>query len=134
MDVEPQPLLEQLIWDQQAVRTDDDGGCVEVEPGRWPLGLEHRDAQSLGNLLGGCRLLVAAAAASRVGPRQERRNLVAISKPFEHVGPERRRRGDRDPRHDSDYREAMRSRGRSCAIASLRDDSSVRSMISTPSR
>ena len=62
MNVEPQPLREELLGDQQAVRADDDDGGAEVEARLGPLGLEHADAEPLGDDLRGRRREPATAA------------------------------------------------------------------------
>ena len=98
MDVEPQPPRQQRLRDQQAIGADDDGGRIEVEPGSGPFGLQHRDPESLGDDLGRRRGNLAAASLRRIGPGQEDGDLVLRGEPLQHIRPERRRRGDGDPR------------------------------------
>ena len=89
----------------------------------WCTGIPSRSATSLA---GG-------AASLRPRPRgasgRVSRNAISCvrGEPLEHVGADRRRRRDADP-----HRKV--TRGRSVPSASLRCSSSVRSMISTPSR
>ena len=45
MDVEPQPLGEHVLGDDQPVRDRDDDGSAEVESGRELLRLENADAR-----------------------------------------------------------------------------------------
>ena len=93
MDVEPERLLEERRRDQQPVGADDD----HVGRPWWQLGplrLVHRDPEPLRRLLRGRRRQAAAAAAGRVGPRQQVGDLVLGREPRQDVGAERCRRGD----------------------------------------
>ena len=99
MDVQPEPLGEQLVRYQQPVCAYDHRRGGEVETRLESLGLEHRDAEPLGDLFRRRRLEPAAPAARRVDTREQRRNVVPVRQPLEDVGTERRRRGDRDPGH-----------------------------------
>ena len=99
MDVEPLPLREQLLGDQQAVRADDDDRCAEIESRLRPLGLQHGHAEPLGHDLRGRRRNPPPTALLRIGAGQQSRDLVTGRKPLEHVRTERRRRRDGDPGH-----------------------------------
>ncbi len=131
MHVQPCALREQRLGDEQAVRADDDGRRVELEPLGRALGLEDGDPEPLGDDLRRRRRNLPSAPRGRVRPGQKRGDVVPLREPLEHVRPERRRRGDGDAGH-ADY--ARTSRGRSCLSASRRASGSVRSMISVPSR
>ena len=125
-------LGEQLRRDEQAVRDDDDGRRAEVEPRLEPLGLQHGDPEPLGGDLGRRRGELASAPAGGASGRVRSTRSRVAREPLEDVGPERRGRGDGDPCQAHARR--GRGCGRSRASASRRDSSSVRSMMSTPSR
>ena len=74
-------------------------GASSWSPGVGPLGLENGDPEPLRDDLRGRRHDAPPAACGRVGPGEERRDVVPRRQPLEHVRPERRRRGDRDAGH-----------------------------------
>ena len=125
MDVQPQRLLEQPRRDVEPVGTDDHP--VDRLGELRALRLVHRDAEALGGDLRGRRPGRASPAAPRVRPRQQVRDRLGRGEPRENIGGERRRAREGDL-----HRRTMR--GRRTRSASLRCSSSVRSMISTPSR
>ena len=100
MDVEPEPAPEQLGRDQEPVRDDHDRPRPDLDLPGEPLGLENGDAEPKRGLLRRRRRRPAAAPARRVGPRQQRDDLMGGGEPLEHVRAERRRRGDGDASHD----------------------------------
>ncbi len=113
--------------DQEAVGADDDG--IELAGGQLGTGrLLDLDPEPLGRLLGRRRGELAAAAAQRVGAREQEGDLVARCEAGEHVRTERGRRGDGDAHLPQDCLWPQDRHG------PLRLSSSVRSMISTPSR
>ena len=73
MHVQPEPLLEQLLRDEPAVRDDHDRRRAEVEAGLEPLGLEHRDPEPLGGDLRRRRDELPPAAGGRVRAREQQR-------------------------------------------------------------
>jgi hypothetical protein len=101
--VEPERPLEQGLGDQEPVGRDDDDIDVmyvytyitRVEA----LGLEDGDAEPLRRRLRGRGRGAAAAAARTIRPREQRDDVVPAGEPLEHVGAERRRRRDGEPRH-----------------------------------
>ena len=97
MDVQPEPLLEQALRDQQAVRGDDRRLTRKLQLRRRPVGLQHRDPELFGDELRRRRRELPAAPGRAVGTRQQRRDVVSRSQPLEHVRAERRRGGDGDP-------------------------------------
>ena len=99
MDIEPRPLGEQFLGDEQAIGTDDDNGRPEVETPLGPLGLEHRHAETFRDDLRrrGCN--PAPTALARIGTGQQSRDLVLGSELLEHVRTERRRRCEGDQGH-----------------------------------
>jgi hypothetical protein len=99
MHVQPEAALQQRLRDQQAVRADDDRVGRDVDALVELRRLRDGDAEPFGHFLRRCRLQRAPASARLVGAGQQQRDLVVLRKPFEHVGAERRRGGDRDPRH-----------------------------------
>ncbi len=126
VDVHPQRLLEQPGRDVEPVRTDDDP--VDRLGQRRPLRLVHDDAEPLGGELRGRRRAPSGRGrAARRAASADRRSAATRGEPLEDVGGERRgaREGDLHRRT---------TRGRRMRSASLRCSSSVRSMISTPSR
>ena len=94
MHVEPEPLLEHVLGNQQPVRGHDDRAGAEVEAWFWTRRLQHANAQVLGRLLRGWCAGLLAAPAWRIGPRQQRGDLVAGGETLEHVRSEGRRRCD----------------------------------------
>ena len=131
MHVEPASLREHVLGDDEAVRDGDDGVRAEVETRLEPLRLQHRDPQALGGQLGRRRKVLAAPARGRIGPRENTADVVVRGQPLQDVGAERRGRSDRER---AAQRAPRTGCGRSFARAARRDSSSVRSMISTPSR
>ena len=131
MHVEPEPFREHRLGNDQPVRDRDDHRCAEVEARLGPRRLERADPEPLCRCLRRRRDELSPAAGRRVGSRENARDLMSRGEPFEDVGAERRGRCDRD-------RPAQRAPrtgcGLSLASAARRDSSSVRSMISTPSR
>ena len=99
MDVEPERPVEQAGRDQQPVGGDDERVGGERGLGRQPLLLADRDPEPLRALLRRRRAGLPAAAARAVRAREQLHDLVPAGEALEHVGPERRRRGDGDPRH-----------------------------------
>ena len=99
MNIQPQMSLEKLARNQEPVRSDD-------HDVRWKLGLSRetgwlgdRNAEPLCDGFRRRRLQRAAATAGLVGAREQKRDVVLLRKPLEHVGAERRGRCDRDPGH-----------------------------------
>ncbi len=99
MDVEPEPALEQLGRDEEPVRDDHDRAGPDLDLPGEPLGLENGDAEPERGLLRRGQRGPAAAPARRVGPRQQRDDLMGGGEPLEHIRAERRRRGDGDASH-----------------------------------
>ena len=130
MDVQPQPFREHCLRNEQPVRDDDDGRCPQVELLGRAVRLKYADPESLGDILRRWRRLPPAPPGWRVGPRQQRGDLVPLGESLEYVCAERRGRRDRDVRH----RAPRTGCGLSFASALRRDSSSVRSMMRTPSR
>ena len=64
--------------------------------------------EPLGDRLGGRGRELAAAPGRRVGPRDERGDLVAAGEPLEDVGAEGRGRRDRDPRGSPSAEDGLR--------------------------
>src|SRR5436189_3279977 len=127
MHVEPEAILEDRLWDQQAVRGDDDGVGAEVHAGLGTRGLQDRNAEALRRLLRGRGRKLPAPPPRRVGTRQERRDVMPLRETLEDVSSERR--GRRDGKF-----QRKTSRGRNAAIASRRASGEVRSSMSLPSR
>ena len=127
--VQPERPVEQRLRDEQAVReitiaSTGSSGSVRL------LGLVHRTpSRSATSFVGGRREL-AAAAARRVGPGEEVRDLVARGEPLEQSAPN----GAVAATPRRVIQRLAQIVGRSVPSASLRCSASVRSMISTPSR
>ena len=71
-DVEPEPLVEQRLGDDEAVRDRDDDRGTEIEARLEPLGLEHGDPEAFRGLLGRRRHELATSARRRIRPREDR--------------------------------------------------------------
>ena len=76
MDVEPQRALEQLVRDQEPVRTDDDGVGAELDRLVEPLRLQGRDPESLRDVPGRRRRDPAPPPARLVRSRQQLNDVV----------------------------------------------------------
>ena len=96
VDVQPERAVEHRLGDERAVRGEHDRRLLGVEVLQ-ALGLAHLDAQPLGRFLRGRRPKTPPAALWPVRPSQQVRDVVPRRQPFEHVGAERRRRGDGQP-------------------------------------
>ena len=131
MHVQPESLAEQGLGDDQPVRDRDDGRRAEIEARRGPLRLRARGFRAARRPPWRATGRACALARGRVRSREDAGDLVTCGEPFEDVGAERRGRGDRDR---SAQRAPRTGCGLSLASAARRDSSSVRSMISTPSR
>ena len=126
MHVQEQRLLEQARRNVETVGAHDD--AIDCFGKLRLLRLVHGDAEPVRRFLCGRRRDLASSSLRRVGTCEQKRDLVRGGEALEHVGSERRGRGDAD----AHYRRT--ARGRSVESASLRCSSSVRSRISTPSR
>ena len=120
-------LVEQRLGDQQRRRRRR-RPCPRRDRTRRraPAGAPRIPSRSAASFAGGARE-PAPAAARRVRPRQQERDLVPRREPLEHVRAERRGRGDADPRHRP---ERATGCGRRIASASRRASAVVRSRIS----
>ena len=96
MHVEPHPLRQQVLGDQEPVRDDHDRSSVEIEVWSESLGLEHWNPETLGRLLRRWWRCLPPSPSARVRAGQEERDLVALGEPLEDVGTEGRRGRDRD--------------------------------------
>jgi hypothetical protein len=94
MDVQPQPLGQNLFRDQEPVRRNDNGVRSEIHAGLRPSRLQHGDTEALRRFLGRRRPRPTAASTRRIGPGQHRGDLVIRRQPLEDIRSERRRRGD----------------------------------------
>ena len=74
----------------------DDRVGIELHRPVQPLGLYDRNSEPEGRDLRGRRREPPAPSRGRVGPGEQERDLAARGEPFEHVGAERRGRGDRE--------------------------------------
>ena len=118
MDVEPERARESRLGNQHAVGGDDDRLLPGVEVRPEPLGLAHLDPEPLRDLLRRRRRDLPAPALRPVGPREQVRDLVVRRQPLEHVGAERRRRGDGEPQGLPDE-DGLRAQGRQRLAAGL---------------
>ena len=134
MHVEPEPLFEHDLGNDDPVRDDDHRRGTQLEARNETLRLQHGNPESLGDLLrGGCSGSTPTSGGS-VRSCKDAADLVTRGQPFKDVSAERRRGGDRKTRAHSDHLAPRTGCGLSLASAARRDSSSVRSMISTPSR
>ena len=101
MHVQPQVSGEQRGGNDQSVRGDDHDIRIERDVLVERRGLKDWDSEPLGDQLGGRCGDAPTAPARRVRAREERDDVVIRSHALEHVGPERRGRGDGQPCHVS---------------------------------
>ncbi len=131
VDVEPEPLGEHSSGTIRPYATATTVGAPTSRPGCERVRLQYRDPEPQSRVLGRRACELASPARWSVRTREQRADLVSLGKAFQDVGAERRGRGDRDR---SGQRAPRTGCGLSVASAARRDSSSVRSMISTPSR
>jgi hypothetical protein len=97
VNVEPEPLGEQLLRDEHAVAGDDDDARLARE-GREAIRLLDGDFQAHSRLLGRRRSLPSPTPLRLVRTREQELDLVTSrGQAFENRGPEGRGRGDRNP-------------------------------------
>src|SRR5664280_3695745 len=94
MDVEPERPLELRVGDQNAVGGQHDEVGVELDRGVELLGLEHGDAEALGDQFRRRWTELAPAPGRAVGTGDEKGDLAPGGQSLQNVGAEGRGRGD----------------------------------------